>query len=89
MCIRDRFIGGGLSTPLLVEACWEALPVGGRLVAAAALPESESVLVAWHARVGGELVRLSVQDAVPVDAPSGAPEWGPADPVTIWSVLRW
>jgi precorrin-6B C5,15-methyltransferase / cobalt-precorrin-6B C5,C15-methyltransferase len=88
------FIGGGLSTPLLVESCWEALPIGGRLVAAAALPESEAVLAAWHARVGGDLVRLSVQKAVPAGAPEeetagSVREWEPAVPVTIWSVVRW
>lgn len=90
------FIGGGLSTPLLVDACWEALPVGGRLVAVAAEPQGEAVLAAWHARVGGDLVRLSVQEARPAEAPEGAPAgtspapvWEPAHPVTIWSVLRW
>jgi precorrin-6Y C5,15-methyltransferase (decarboxylating) len=79
------FIGGGLTTPLLLETCWEALPPGGRLVANAVTLESEAVLAAWHARVGGELVRVAVQRAEPVGTFTG---WKAAMPVTIWSVTR-
>jgi precorrin-6B C5,15-methyltransferase / cobalt-precorrin-6B C5,C15-methyltransferase len=79
------FVGGGLTTPLLLETCWEALPPGGRLVANAVTVESEAVLAAWHGRVGGELVRLSVQRAEPVGSFTG---WKPAMPVTVWSVTR-
>ncbi len=80
------FVGGGLTTPLLVDACWDALPPGGRLVANAVTVESEAVLAQWHARVGGELVRVGVQRAEPVGSFTG---WKPAMPVTIWSVTRW
>ncbi len=76
----------GLTTPLLVDTCWDALPVGGRLVANAVTVESEAVLAQWHARVGGELVRVEVQRAEPVGGFTG---WKPAMPVTIWSVTRW
>ncbi len=79
------FVGGGLTTPLLLETCWEALPPGGRLVANAVTVESEAVLAAWHGRAGGELVRLAVQRAEPVGSFTG---WKPAMPVTIWSVTR-
>jgi precorrin-6Y C5,15-methyltransferase (decarboxylating) len=48
--------------------------------------ESEAVLAQWHARVGGELVRVGVQRAEPVGSFTG---WKPAMPVTIWSVTRW
>jgi precorrin-6B C5,15-methyltransferase / cobalt-precorrin-6B C5,C15-methyltransferase len=80
------FIGGGLTTPLLVESCWEALPIGGRLVAAAYRDDSEAVLAAWYARVGGDLVRVAVQHA---EAAGDGPSWTEASPVTIWSVNRW
>jgi precorrin-6Y C5,15-methyltransferase (decarboxylating) len=80
------FVGGGLTTPLLVDACWDALPPGGRLVANAVTVESEAVLAQWHARVGGDLVRVEVQRAEPVGSFTG---WKPAMPVTIWSVTRW
>jgi precorrin-6Y C5,15-methyltransferase (decarboxylating) len=79
------FIGGGVTTPLLLDACWDALPVGGRLVVNAVTVESEAVLGSWHARVGGELVRVSVQRAEPLGGFTG---WKPAMPVTIWSVTR-
>jgi precorrin-6Y C5,15-methyltransferase (decarboxylating) len=80
------FIGGGLATPLLIETCWESLPIGGRLVAAAYREETEAVLAAWYARVGGELVKVAVQHAEPAGSD---PAWTPAPPVTIWSVNRW
>jgi precorrin-6Y C5,15-methyltransferase (decarboxylating) len=79
------FIGGGLTTPLVLETCWDALHPGGRLVANAVTVESEAVLATWHARVGGELVRLAVQRAEPVGSFTG---WKAAMPVTIWSVTR-
>ncbi len=80
------FIGGGLTTPLLVDTCWDALPPGGRMVANAVTVESEAVLAQWHARVGGDLVRVEVARAEPVGSFTG---WKPAMPVTIWSVTRW
>jgi len=79
------FVGAGVTTPLLLDACWDALPVGGRLVVSAVTVESEAVLGSWHARVGGDLVRVSVQRAEPSDGVTG---WRPALPVTIWSVTR-
>ena len=49
----------------LVEACWEALPPGGRLVANAVTMESEAVLAAWYGELGGELIRLAVAQGGP------------------------
>lgn len=79
------FVGGGLTTPGLVEACWTVLPPGGRLVANAVTVESEAVLADWFTRVGGDLVRIGVQRAEPVGRFTG---WKAAMPVTIWSVRR-
>jgi precorrin-6B C5,15-methyltransferase / cobalt-precorrin-6B C5,C15-methyltransferase len=79
------FVGGGATTPSLLEACWTALRPGGRLVANAVTVESEAVLAGWFARVGGELVRIGVQRAEPVGSFSG---WKPAMPVTIWMAVR-
>lgn len=77
------FVGGGATAQGLLEACWAALPAGGRLVANAVTVESEAVLAAWFARAGGDLVRLAVQRAEPVGGFTG---WKAAMPVTIWSV---
>ncbi|UOY03451.1 precorrin-6y C5,15-methyltransferase (decarboxylating) subunit CbiE [Blastococcus sp. PRF04-17] len=79
------FVGGGATTPSLLEACWAALPAGGRLVVNAVTVESEAVLAGWFTRVGGELVRIAVQRAEPVGSYSG---WKAAMPVTIFSVVR-
>jgi precorrin-6Y C5,15-methyltransferase (decarboxylating) len=79
------FVGGGLTAPGLLEACWEALPVLGRLVANTVTLESEALLADWYRRHGGELTRLSVAHAVPVGGFTG---WRQAMPVTQWSVTK-
>ncbi|MFD9630640.1 precorrin-6y C5,15-methyltransferase (decarboxylating) subunit CbiE [Streptomyces violascens] len=79
------FIGGGLTAPGLLAACWDALPVGGRLVANTVTLESEALLAEWYRRHGGELVRLAVAHAVPVGGFTG---WRQAMPVTQWCVTK-
>ncbi|MFE7835581.1 precorrin-6y C5,15-methyltransferase (decarboxylating) subunit CbiE [Streptomyces sp. NPDC057474] len=79
------FIGGGLTAPGLLDACWAALPVGGRLIANTVTLESEALLAAAHRRHGGELVRLAVAHAVPVGGFTG---WRQAMPVTQWAVQK-
>jgi precorrin-6Y C5,15-methyltransferase (decarboxylating) len=79
------FVGGGLTVPGLLEACWDALAPGGRLVANTVTLESEALLAGWYGRVGGELVRLAVAHAVPVGGFTG---WRQAMPVTQWSVTK-
>ncbi len=77
------FIGGGVTRDGVLDACLAALRPGGRLVANAVTVESEAVLAAAHAKLGGELVRLAVQRAAPVGGFTG---WRAMMPVTIWSV---
>jgi precorrin-6B C5,15-methyltransferase / cobalt-precorrin-6B C5,C15-methyltransferase len=60
------FIGGGASEPRLIDACWEALPVGGRLVVNAVAIETQALLVDAYRRRGGELVRIAVETAAPL-----------------------
>jgi precorrin-6Y C5,15-methyltransferase (decarboxylating) len=79
------FVGGGGSDPGVLDACWQALRSGGRLVATAVTVETETVLADWYARVGGELVRIAVQHATPVGSMTG---WRPAMPVTLWTAIR-
>jgi precorrin-6Y C5,15-methyltransferase (decarboxylating) len=79
------FVGGGATTPLLLDTCWEALAPGGRLVVTAVTVQSEAVLADWHARFGGSLTRISVAHAAPVGGFTG---WKPAMPVTLWSATR-
>ncbi|MFI8489191.1 precorrin-6y C5,15-methyltransferase (decarboxylating) subunit CbiE [Streptomyces rubrogriseus] len=79
------FVGGGLTAPGLLQACWDALPVGGRLVANTVTLESEALLADARRRHGGELVRLAVAHAVPVGGFTG---WRQAMPVTQWAVQK-
>ncbi|MDF6043391.1 precorrin-6y C5,15-methyltransferase (decarboxylating) subunit CbiE [Streptomyces sp. JH14] len=79
------FIGGGLTVPGLLDACWDALPPGGRLVANTVTLESEALLTERYGRHGGELVRLAVAHAVPVGGFTG---WRQSMPVTQWSVCK-
>ncbi|MFF8291505.1 precorrin-6y C5,15-methyltransferase (decarboxylating) subunit CbiE [Streptomyces sp. NPDC016309] len=79
------FIGGGLTAPGLLDACWAALGPGGRLVANTVTLESEALLADRYRRHGGELVRLAVAHAVPVGGFTG---WRQAMPVTQWSVTK-
>ena len=60
------FVGGGLSAPTLLPACWDALSSGGRLVAHAVSLEGERVLFDAHAEFGGELTRIAVSHAEPL-----------------------
>jgi precorrin-6Y C5,15-methyltransferase (decarboxylating) len=76
------FIGGGLSRET-VMAARAALAPSGRLVANAVTLESEALLIALHAEMGGDLTRLSVARAEPVGGLTG---WRPAMPVTQWSL---
>jgi precorrin-6Y C5,15-methyltransferase (decarboxylating) len=79
------FVGGGATSPGLMDACWDALSSGGRLVVNAVTVESEALLLAWQAKHGGSLTRLSVQRTAPVGSFTG---WKPMTTVTIWSVTK-
>jgi precorrin-6Y C5,15-methyltransferase (decarboxylating) len=79
------FIGGGVTQPGLLEACYDRLPAGGRLVVNAVTAESEAVLAQWYSRVGGVLQRFQHYRGEPVGGFTG---WRPALPITQWSVAK-
>lgn len=79
------FIGGGLTGPGLLDACWDALPPGGRLVANTVTLESEALLADRYRQHGGELIRLGVSHARPVGGFTG---WRQAMPVMQWAVVK-
>jgi precorrin-6Y C5,15-methyltransferase (decarboxylating) len=74
------FVGGGSETNVL-DAATRALRPGGRLVANAVTLETEALLLARHAALGGELIRIAVSRAAPVGEKTG---WRSAMPVTQW-----
>jgi precorrin-6B C5,15-methyltransferase / cobalt-precorrin-6B C5,C15-methyltransferase len=75
------FIGGGASDPGVIEHATAALRPGGRLVINAVTLESEALLLARHAALGGSLMRVAIARAEPIGGMSG---WRPALPVTQW-----
>ncbi|WP_342775871.1 precorrin-6y C5,15-methyltransferase (decarboxylating) subunit CbiE [Micromonospora pisi] len=79
------FVGGGVTVPGLLDRCWQALRPGGRLVVNAVTLESERTVGDAYGRLGGDLIRLSVQRAAPVGNFTG---WRPMLPVTQWTVAK-
>jgi precorrin-6Y C5,15-methyltransferase (decarboxylating) len=79
------FIGGGVTTEGLVQACWDRLITGGRLVAHAVTTESEAVLLAAGQQFGGELTRIAASTLAPL---GGFTTWRPQLPVVQWQVGR-
>jgi precorrin-6Y C5,15-methyltransferase (decarboxylating) len=79
------FIGGGGSEAGVMEAAIAALKPGGRLVANAVTLEMEGLLLARHAAVGGDLLRLSIARASPVGTMHA---WRPAMPLLQWTWVK-
>jgi precorrin-6Y C5,15-methyltransferase (decarboxylating) len=79
------FVGGGSRAPGLLDACWQALAPGGRLVANVVTVEGERALLEWQARHGGDLVRIEVAHLAPI---GGLHAWRPALPVTQLAACR-
>jgi precorrin-6Y C5,15-methyltransferase (decarboxylating) len=77
------FVGGGAGDPGVLDRAAAALADGGRLVVNAVTLETEAILLARHAALGGELTRIMVERAGPV---GGLTAWRPAMPVIQW---RW
>jgi precorrin-6B C5,15-methyltransferase / cobalt-precorrin-6B C5,C15-methyltransferase len=78
------FIGGGASDDLIGDL-WNRLGSGCRLVAHAVTLETESLLMGWHARVGGDLLRIDIAQAAPLGGMRG---WDRSRPVVQWRVTR-
>ena len=71
----------------MLDAAIAALRPGGRLVVNAVTLATEARLLARHAALGGELVRIAVARASPVGDmtdPAMPLAWRPAMPVTQW-----
>ncbi|BDB42281.1 MULTISPECIES: precorrin-6y C5,15-methyltransferase (decarboxylating) subunit CbiE [Mycobacterium] len=79
------FVGGGLTSPGLLDACLAHLPATGRLVANAVTVESEAILAQAYSQHGGELRRFQHYQG---EALGGFTGWRPQYPVTQWSVTK-
>lgn len=78
------FVGGGLSQAML-DALWDRLPAGVRVVANAVTLETEALLTLWHGAKGGTLLRIELSDAAPIGTRRG---WKARYPIVQWSVTR-
>jgi len=79
------FIGGGVTAPGVLEACWQQLRSGGRLIANAVTLQSEMVLQNWRTQHGGELIRINVAQAQPLGE---FDTWRAALPITLLEVHK-
>ncbi|HKG52553.1 MAG TPA: hypothetical protein VKB14_19145, partial [Actinomycetales bacterium] len=79
------FVGGGVSVPGVLEACWEGLRPGGRIVVHAVTRESEAVVSRWYSTEGGELTRIQVEQAAPLGSFT---VWRPALAVVQWCAVK-
>jgi precorrin-6Y C5,15-methyltransferase (decarboxylating) len=78
------FIGGGLDADMRA-AIWATVPDGTRVVANAVTLETEALLVGWHAKFGGDLMKIEISHSAPMGPKRG---WKAAYPVVQWSVVR-
>jgi len=62
------FIGGGLTSGDTLDACWDRLPAGGRLVVNVVALESAALLYEFQKRRGGTLTQLAIARNAPVGA---------------------
>ena len=79
------FIGGGVTAPGVLDACWTSLRAGGRLVANAVTLQGEAALAGWRSRHGGRLTRIALGEA---QALGGFDTWRPALPITVLEVTK-
>lgn len=79
------FVGGGVTAPGVLEACWGALPAGGRLLANAVTLQAERRLLDWRAGHGGRLIRIELARAEPLGR---FETWRPSLPVTVYEAVR-
>jgi precorrin-6Y C5,15-methyltransferase (decarboxylating) len=75
------FIGGGATSPGVVEGARAALRPGGRLVVNAVTIETQGLLIDLFKRHGGHLSSLQIAEA---DQIGGFHGWRPSMPVTQW-----
>ncbi|NHB75801.1 precorrin-6y C5,15-methyltransferase (decarboxylating) subunit CbiE [Rhodobacter calidifons] len=78
------FIGGGASGALL-DALWDLIPPGSRLVMNAVTLETEALVLDWSARHGGALLRIALAESAAIGRKRG---WRAALPILQWSVTR-
>lgn len=79
------FIGGGATAGGLIDAAWELLRSGGRMVVNGVTIETQAVLIGRFRALGGSLKTIQIAQA---DTLGGFHGLRPAMPVTQWAVAK-
>jgi precorrin-6Y C5,15-methyltransferase (decarboxylating) len=79
------FVGGGAGDPGVLDGALAVLPSGGRMVVNAVTLETEAILLARYAELGGELIRISIERPGPVGKLTA---WRPAIPILHWCTVK-
>ena len=79
------FLGGGAHRPGVIDTAWAALPPDGRLVVNAVTTETEIILLAAQARLGGTLLRVALSR---LDSVGPMHAFRPAMTVTQWAAVK-
>jgi precorrin-6Y C5,15-methyltransferase (decarboxylating) len=83
------FIGGGATTPGMLDAVQSALRPAGRLIVNAVALETESVLLKYQSQWGGSLTRIAISRAGPIGGEDARMTgWRPAMPVLQWNWVK-
>jgi precorrin-6Y C5,15-methyltransferase (decarboxylating) len=83
------FIGGGATTPGLMEAARSVLRANGRLVVNSVTLETESILLKSHAEHGGTLTRMEIHHTGAVGGEDGRfSSWRPGNPIVQWTWVK-
>ena len=83
------FIGGGATTPGVIDAVRAALRPAGRLVVNAVALETESVLLKCRSLWGGTLTRIAISRAGPIGGENARMTgWRAAMPVMQWTWVK-
>jgi precorrin-6B C5,15-methyltransferase / cobalt-precorrin-6B C5,C15-methyltransferase len=79
------FIGGGASTPGMIEVVQSALRSRGRLVVNSVALETEMILLRHQSQCGGSLTRISIDRAGPIGGEDARMNgWRSAMPILQW-----
>ncbi|MBS0420812.1 MAG: precorrin-6y C5,15-methyltransferase (decarboxylating) subunit CbiE [Proteobacteria bacterium] len=83
------FIGGGATTPGLIQAARAALRAHGRLVVNAVTLETEALLLNAHAEHGGTMTRIEIHHTGAVGGEDGRfSSWRPGNPIVQWTWVK-
>ena len=83
------FIGGGATTPGMLDAARAALRPAGRLVVNAVALETEIVLLKYQSQWGGTLTRIAVSRAEPIGGEDARMTgWRSAMPILQWTWVK-